>query len=64
MNQSDYTIKRVSLDPGAARRLSNTTKSVPMMESITPRWLLKFLPWVPVEAGVLSCKLYQKSIRR
>jgi hypothetical protein len=42
----------MSLNPGAARRLSNTTKSVPMMECITPRWFLTFLPWIPVEAGV------------
>ncbi len=43
--------KHMSLNPGAARRLSNTTKSVPMMECITPRWFLTFLPWVAVEAG-------------
>lgn len=42
----------MSLQPGAARRLSNTTKSAPMMEMITPRWFLTFLPWVPVEAGI------------
>ncbi|RBP59965.1 hypothetical protein DES36_11760 [Alkalibaculum bacchi] len=41
-----------SLGPKAARRLSNTTKSIPMMDSITPRWLLSFLPWVSTEAGV------------
>lgn len=41
-----------SLGPKAARKLSNTTKSVPMMDSITPRWLLKFLPWVSTESGV------------
>lgn len=35
----------------AARKLTTTTKSVPMMEEITPRWLLTLLPWVPVEAG-------------
>jgi len=43
---------RTSLSTKAARRLSHSTKSVPMMEQITPRWLLTFLPWVPVEAGV------------
>jgi hypothetical protein len=33
--------------------LSNqaVTKTVPMMETITPRWLVTFLSWVPVEAG-------------
>ncbi len=50
MNFVDTTHK--SLQPGAARRLSNTTKSTPMMEYITPRWFLTFLPWVGVEAGI------------
>jgi|AGTN01.1.fsa_nt_gi hypothetical protein len=50
MNIIDST--HMSLHPGAARRLSNTTKSTPMMECITPRWFLTFLPWVPVEAGI------------
>lgn len=36
----------------AARQLSNATKTVPQLESITPRWLLHLLSWVPVEAGV------------
>lgn len=62
MNQSDYTMKRVSLDPGAARRLSHTTKSVPMMESITPRWFLKFLPWAPVEAGIYRVNCIKKAL--
>ena len=31
--------------------LANTTKTVPQMGSITPRWLLRLLPWVDVEAG-------------
>ncbi|PKM49351.1 MAG: Crp/Fnr family transcriptional regulator [Firmicutes bacterium HGW-Firmicutes-7] len=41
-----------SLQPRAARNLSNSTKSKPIMESITPRWLLNFLPWISVEAGI------------
>ncbi len=40
-----------SLRPDIARNLSHTTKSLPVMESITPRWLLAFMPWVSVEAG-------------
>jgi len=35
----------------AARQLANTTKTVPQMLSITPRWLVACLPWVPIEAG-------------
>lgn len=40
------------LEPNVARNLSHRTITVPMMESITPRWLLTFLPWVSVEAGI------------
>jgi hypothetical protein len=36
----------------AARQLANATKSVPQLETITPRWLLHLLAWVPVEAGI------------
>ncbi len=42
---------RFALDDNAARQLATTTKSVPQMEAITPRWLVRFLPWIPVEAG-------------
>ena len=40
-----------SLGAGAARKLATTTKTVPQMQGITPRWALSLLPWVPVEAG-------------
>lgn len=40
-----------SLSREAARQLAVTTKSRPVMEEITPRWLLSFLPWVATEAG-------------
>lgn len=36
----------------AARQLANATKTVPQMSTITPRWLVHFLSWVPVEAGI------------
>jgi hypothetical protein len=42
---------RHTLGELAARQLAVTTKTVPMMEQITPRWLVTLLPWVPVEAG-------------
>lgn len=35
----------------AARQLATTTKSVPQMVGITPRYLLRLLPWVEVNAG-------------
>lgn len=35
-----------------ARQLANATKSAPQMSTITPRWLVHLLSWVPVEAGI------------
>jgi hypothetical protein len=40
-----------SLSTSAARPLATTTKSVPQMEAITPRYLLRALPWVEIDAG-------------
>ncbi len=42
----------MSLSTTAARNLTTTTKSAPQMEGISPRWLLKMLPWVNVSGGV------------
>ena len=36
----------------AARQLANATKTVPQMGTITPRWLVRLLPWIGVEAGI------------
>ncbi|MFD7450125.1 family 2B encapsulin nanocompartment shell protein [Kitasatospora sp. NPDC059827] len=41
-----------SLSTSAARNLATTTKTVPQMLGITPRYLLRVLPWVDLEAGV------------
>ena len=40
-----------SLEARAARNLATTTKTVPQLQGITPRWLLSLLPWVQVESG-------------
>lgn len=40
-----------SVGVSSARNLATTTKTVPQMQAITPRWLLSLLPWVQVEAG-------------
>jgi CRP-like cAMP-binding protein len=40
-----------SLGPAAARNLATTTKSVPQMQEISSRWLLRMLPWVDVQGG-------------
>jgi Type 2A encapsulin shell protein SrpI-like/Cyclic nucleotide-binding domain len=42
---------RLSLSTAAARNLATTTKTVPQMQGITSRWLLRLLPWVQVHAG-------------
>lgn len=41
-----------TLGETAARQLSNTTKTAPQWDAITPRWLVNLLAWQPVEAGV------------
>ncbi|WP_327678263.1 family 2B encapsulin nanocompartment shell protein [Kitasatospora sp. NBC_00458] len=40
-----------SLATVAARNLATTTKSAPQMQGISPRWLLRTLPWVEVSGG-------------
>src|ERR1700704_5995220 len=42
---------RHTLSEQQARQLATVTKTVPMMKDISPRWLVPFLQWVPVEAG-------------
>ena len=42
---------RHTLSERQAQQLANVTKTAPMMTEITPRWLVPFLQWVPVEAG-------------
>ncbi len=61
MDINENLITQYSLKPDIARNLAHSTKSVPMMEDITPRWLLQFLPWVPVEAGVYRVNKVKKT---
>lgn len=49
---TDIHQAHTALGDVAARTLSNATKTVPMMGTITPRWLVHLLHWVPVEAGI------------
>ncbi|MGW5865303.1 family 2B encapsulin nanocompartment shell protein [Streptomyces sp. NPDC055239] len=42
---------QTSLGTAAARNLATTTKSVPQMQEITSRWLLRMLPWVETKGG-------------
>lgn len=47
----DSARSRQSLSTAAARNLATTTKSVPQMQEISSRWLLRMLPWVQVSGG-------------
>ena len=48
---SEHERLQASLSTAAARKLATTTKSPPQMQGISPRWLLKMLPWVQVSSG-------------
>jgi hypothetical protein len=48
----DDELRRLSLGTAAARNLATTTKSVPQMQEISSRWLLRLLPWVQASGGV------------
>ncbi|WKX68744.1 family 2B encapsulin nanocompartment shell protein [Streptomyces sp. XD-27] len=47
----DSVEPQLSLGTPAARNLATTTKSVPQMQAISSRWLLRVLPWMQVQAG-------------
>ncbi|MDO9366367.1 MAG: family 2A encapsulin nanocompartment shell protein [Methylotenera sp.] len=49
---TDINHHQTALGDVAARTLSNATKSTPMLSTITPRWLVHLMHWVPVEAGI------------
>ncbi|CAO3424499.1 family 2A encapsulin nanocompartment shell protein [Azospirillum doebereinerae] len=49
---SEDTEARRTLNEQAARQLANATKTRAQWSGITPRWLVSFLPWTPVEAGI------------
>ena len=46
------TESQFALGDNAARQLANASKSVPQLSTITPRWLVHLLQWLPVEAGI------------
>ncbi|OLZ67110.1 Crp/Fnr family transcriptional regulator [Streptomyces sp. IMTB 2501] len=49
--RTDQGKPQQSLGTAAARNLATTTKSVPQMQEISSRWLLRTLPWVDVHGG-------------
>jgi hypothetical protein len=52
MSQTHAPIPQLSLGSAAARNLANATVTVPQKSRITPRWLLRLLPYVDVGGGV------------
>lgn len=44
--------QQTALGDLGARQLANATKTAPILSTITPRWLVHLLQWVPVEAGI------------
>lgn len=49
---AEATENQFALGDNAARQLANASKSVPQLSTITPRWLVHLLQWLPVEAGI------------
>ena len=49
---AEVTESQFALGDNAARQLANASKSVPQLSTITPRWLVHLLQWLPVEAGI------------
>ncbi|MGH3693033.1 MAG: family 2B encapsulin nanocompartment shell protein [Pseudonocardiaceae bacterium] len=50
-SRGDGEQPQLSLATAGARNLATTTKSVPQMQEITSRWLLRVLPWVEATGG-------------
>lgn len=44
--------QQTALGDVAARHLAIATRTAPQLESISPRWLVHLLNWIPVESGV------------
>ena len=58
---SEDTEIRRTLNEQAARQLANATKTRAQWSGITPRWLVSFLPWTPVEAGIYRLNRVKES---
>src|ERR1700678_4094355 len=48
----EYVGPSLALSDAGARQLANATKTVAQMSTISPRWLVRLMQWVPVEAGI------------
>ena len=54
-------VGRVSLREESAFQLANVTKTAPQYGAITPRWLVRFLDWKPLEAGTFRVNKVNES---
>ena len=54
-------VSRVSLREESAFQLANVTKTAPQYGAITPRWLVRFLDWKPLEAGTFRVNKVDES---
>jgi hypothetical protein len=55
-------VVRRTLSEAAARQLANATKTRAQWSGITPRWLVSFLPWSPVEAGIYRLNRVRETV--
>lgn len=49
---AEQSPSQLALGDVAARQLANVTKTVPQLATLSPRWLVHLLQWVPVESGI------------
>ena len=54
-------VTQVSLHENAAFQLANITKTAPQFGAITPRWLVRFLDWKPLESGTFRLNKVDES---
>lgn len=54
-------VSQLSLHEDAAFQLANVTKTSPQFGAITPRWLVRFLDWKPLEAGTFRLNRVDES---
>jgi SHS2 domain-containing protein len=52
MTSSTNPELQLAVNDVAARQLANATKTVPQLDTISPRWFVRLLHWTPVEAGI------------
>ena len=58
----DEPVIRRTLSEPAARQLANATKTRAQWSGITPRWLVSFLPWSPVESGIYRLNRVREAV--